>query len=330
MKIIYVGTPEYAFPPLNALLEEGLSVPMVITPPDMRQGRGRSKKAPPLKRKSLDKGLHVYQPESINSEQARERIASENPDLLVLCSFGKILSEDVLDIPDRGSINIHPSLLPRYRGPAPVVHTLLNGEEETGVTIFRMNGEVDAGPIIEQVRTEVDPYETTGELRDRLFSLAAEILPGVITDIREGRVRISRQDEQKKTRAPRLSKEDGRIDWNQSVREVWNHIRAMQPWPKAFSWLELSSRGQTYRVNIKEGRIPSGDEELKSAEEAGDIAEVTPREIRVQTGDGIFCIQRLQPENKQMMEVRDFINGYQPEPGDRFLHQPPNRNQEEQ
>ncbi len=320
MRIIYTGTPGYAIPPLKAILASGHEVPLVVTRPDARKGRGRKKSAPPVKKAAISQDIEVFQPSSINSEESVHRLEAADPDLLLVCSFGEILQQEVLEVPERGALNVHPSLLPRYRGAAPVAHTLLNGDEETGITIFRMEEEVDSGPIIEQVRTEIHPHEDREELRERLFELAAEVLPGVLKDMEERRIRLATQDDEEATDAPVLSKEDGRIDWGESAVKIRNRVRAVQPWPGAYTWLHMSNRGDTMRMNIIQGR------ELPGAEESGEegkIVEVGKKGIMVGTADGLFAIRKLQPENSRVMEAMDFINGYQPQAGDQFLTEPP-------
>ncbi len=317
MEIVYTGTPDYVIAPLDAILNSNHTVSLVVTPPDRASGRGRSREAPPLKKAALERGLHVYQPESINDDVAIERLSQEDADLMIVASFGKILSEEARNVTANPAINIHPSLLPRYRGPAPVARAILNGEKTTGVSFFQLTENVDAGPIISQFRTEIDPDETTGELRQRLFERAAEQLPALLDQYQQQEIELTPQDDSKATHAPFLRKEEARISWNKSAERIRNHVRAMQPWPTSFSWLDIADRNEPLRLKIFQGDV----KKTQHSEAApGTITQVDSNGLQVQTGEESFVVTELQPPNKQRMKIADFVNGYQPNTGDRFTN----------
>ncbi len=316
MRIIFAGTPAYAVPPLEALLDSNRDVRMVVTPPDRVSGRGQSTDASPIKKNAVEHGLTVFQPNSINEDDAVDRLAQEEPDLLVVASFGKILSRAVLEVPKKAAINIHPSLLPKYRGPSPVAQAILDGKEVTGVTIFEMDEKMDHGPLVRQVEVPIGTDETTGQLRRRLFQQSADMLPEVLQAYDEGRVEPMEQDHDQATYTSFFSKEDGRINWRSSAQEIYRRMRALKPWPNTFSMLDMESRTSALRIVIHEGRPVSGDENAAP----GTITDVSGEGLTVETGGGLFSITELQPANGRAMSTVDFINGYQPQEGDRFLN----------
>ncbi len=293
---------------------------MVITPPDVVSGRGQKEEVPPLKQAALDRGLHVYQPESINSHTSIERLTRAEADLMIVASFGKILSENARTVTTHPAINIHPSLLPEFRGPAPVARTLLAGKSRTGVTFFQLTDEVDAGPILEQFEVDIDSGETRGELRKRLFDRAADRLPSLLDRYENEEISLTEQNEENASYAPFLSKEEGFIPWRKSADQIWNHVRAMQPWPTAYSWLDLSGREDPLRMNVYHGTPePTGS----TGERPGTITGVGRKGLQVRAGEGTFRITEMQPSGGRRMDADDFINGYQPEAGDRFLEDIP-------
>lgn len=316
MRIIYAGTPTYVIPPLEALLDSEHDVPVVVTPPDRVSGRGQSTDAPPLKQAAVDHGVTVFQPDSINDADAVDRLAEEEPDLFVVASFGKILNRSVLEVPAKAAINIHPSCLPAYRGPSPVAQAILDGKETTCVTIFEMDEKMDHGPLVKREEVSIGSDETTEQLRERLFRRAAALLPELLTKYQEGRVERTEQEHDRATYTSFFSKEDGRIDWRHPARDVYRRIRAFKPWPRTFSFLEMEDRSSVLRIGIHDGR-PTPDD---ASVEPGTITEVSPGEMTVQTGEHQFAVTEVQPANKNAMDINDFINGYQPEEGDRFLN----------
>jgi len=319
MDIIYVGTPEYVVFPLDAILATGHHVSLVVTPPDRASGRGQSTDAPPLKKASLERGLDVYQPENINDERSVERLERDGADLMIVASFGKILSAEVREATAFPAINIHPSLLPKYRGPAPVARTILNGADRTGVTFFRMTDAVDEGPILHQVQTEIRNDENREGLRNRLFHLAADEIETVLTGHETGGLNPVEQEEEEATYAPFLSREEGIVDWTNSAEQIRNHMRAMQPWPSSYTWFEGADYDDPLRIKLYRGEPVASE----SSVFPGTVMDVSTDGITVQTGRGAFRITELQPSGKQRMDAADFVNGYQPETGDRFRCEPP-------
>ena len=316
MRIVYAGTPAYVIPPFEAILNSDHEVSLVVTPPDRVSGRGQSSDAPPLKKAAVDHGVTVFQPESINDPTAVNRLADVKPDLMVVASFGKIVNQAVLDVPDKAAINIHPSCLPKYRGPSPVAQAILDAQENTCVTIFEMDDKMDHGPIVECQEVSIGFDETTEQLRKRLFERAAELLPGVLKAYEEGGVVRVEQEHEQATYTSFFSKEDGRIDWRRPAADIYRQIRAFKPWPNTFSLLKMDGRSSALRIGIHNGRPTTDDADG----EPGTIAEVSGEGLIVRTGENRFRITEVQPANKQAMSIEDFINGYQPEEGDRFLN----------
>ncbi len=319
MCIIYAGSPDYVVPPLETLVASGHEVCLVITPPDRPSGRGQSVEAPPLKTAAQDMSLDVYQPDSINSPAAVDRLSDEEPDFIVVASFGKILTRELLQVPSEAAINIHPSYLPRYRGPSPVAGAILDGNDTTGITIFQMDEKMDHGPILQQKRTGIKSDETTGELRRRLFEESSSLLLETIQQYKEGTVQPREQDHDQATYTSFLSKQDGRIHWKKTSNEIYQQLRALKPWPGVYSWLEMGRRDELLRVHIDWG---TPVKEKDCSEDPGTIRDIEEDGVIVQTGDGGFKVERLKPENKSSMPAGDFVNGYQPKIGDRFRDNP--------
>jgi len=235
-------------------------------------------------------------------------------ELVVTAAFGRILSRDVLALPPLGCFNVHFSLLPAYRGPAPVARAILNGERETGISIFRMDEGTDTGPVLASARLAVDPGDTTGSLTGRLAGLAREILPSALEDVVRGRARYTPQDPALATHAPMIRKSEGRIEWTMGAEEIRTRIRAMDPWPGAFTYWQ-GKRLRLWRADSEPGEAPGGGE-------PGRVTEVRPHGIVVDTGRGSLVVVSLQVEGGKRLEAADFLRGHALAVGDRFLEEP--------
>jgi methionyl-tRNA formyltransferase len=326
-----MATGGFALPTFRALLEQsqtphGHSVVGLFTQPD-RTGRGHHRHVNPLKELAVERGLPVLQPEKANTPEAIESLAALAPDLCVVAAYGQILSPALLAVPRLGAINVHASILPKYRGAAPIQTAILQGETETGVTIFQIEPRLDAGPMLAIGRTPIGARETAGELESRLATLGAELTLHVVDQLARGTAQPIVQDSTQASRAPRLKKEHGRIDWKQSARQIDCQVRAFQPWPSAYSTLMLrnekgdssrSDSGRTVRLIILEVALAEGQFSSGSRAGAGTIVSVDNKHLVVQAGHGGVEIVRLQPEGKRAMTAGEFLAGYLVRQGDQF------------
>jgi methionyl-tRNA formyltransferase len=314
MRIVMMGTGLFARPTFEALLDSSYSVVGLVTQPDrdVGQERGSTRQTGlTLKELAQQRGIPVFQPESINTPEGVEGLRAWQPDLLVVAAYGQILSADVLGVPLRGGINVHGSLLPRYRGAAPIAWAILKGEQQTGVTIIRMSVSLDAGDILARESLDILPHETAGELEARLAPLGARLTLSVIEQMQAGTLQGEKQDPSLITRAPKLKKKDGLIDWNRTAAEVCRHIRAMQPWPTAYTFWH---RGTQAPVRLILSRAVEHREGTTTAS-PGQILPVDPHAavLHVAAGDGsVVEVQELQPAGKRRMSAADFLHGHRP------------------
>ncbi len=320
LRIVYMGTPDFAVPALKALINSRDLVVAVVTPPDRPRGRGRKLKPTAVKAAATKAGLPVYQPENVNAPESLEKIASWEPDVIVVAAYGQILRLNLLDLPPYGCINIHASLLPRYRGAAPINWAIANGEEETGVTIMQMDEGLDTGDMLLKKKTLIGPLETAGELHDRLAEMGAELIVDVMRLIHLDSLNPVAQDDEKSSYAPMLSRKDGAIDWNRSATEIANRIRGFNPWPGTFSLLRRED-GEEQRFKFHLAR-PVAADELDVGEEMapGTVlrASTTSGQLWIATGDGILDCLEIQAPGSRAMDARDFLNGQDISEGDRF------------
>jgi methionyl-tRNA formyltransferase len=299
-RIVFFGTPSFAIPTLKALLKGPDQVVGVVTQPDREKGRGRKVILSPVKELSLQNHLIPLQPEKAKEEAFQETLRDLQPDLIVVVAYGQILTKSVLDIPKYGAINVHASLLPKYRGAAPIAWAILNGEAVTGVTTMMMDEGMDTGNILLQREVPMGDEETSETLQDRLASAGAQLLLETLERVKEENILPIPQDHSKATYAPPLKKEDGHIDWRKGAKEIDRQIRAFNPWPGAFTkwgdrWLKIY-KGET-RV-----RKPTG--------EGGTVVWVGSDLIEVETGENSFLIREVQLEGKKRMTARDFLSGH--------------------
>ncbi|HBR17715.1 MAG: methionyl-tRNA formyltransferase [Deltaproteobacteria bacterium RIFCSPLOWO2_12_FULL_43_16] len=296
-----MGTPEFAAPSLKTLIAAGEDVAAVVTQPDKPKGRGKHLSPPPVKELALKYNIPVLQPEKIRDEAFINIIQKLRPDIIVVIAYGKILPKAILDIPPKGCINVHASLLPKYRGAAPINWAIINGEKETGITTMLMDEGMDTGDILLTERVEIQDNDTTDSVYEKLKDIGANLLIKTISGLKKGMVRPIDQDDSYATYAPMLKKEDGRIDWAIKPEEIRNLIRGMYPWPGAYT------RWEGKQLKIFKAQVAS---EERTSEEPGVIIKTSTDGIYVATGAGILLITELQPENKSKMSASEFIKGY--------------------
>ncbi len=291
-----MGSPDFSLPTLRQLAQI-YQVVGVVTQPDRASGRGRELKAPPVKLLAQELNIPVIQPQKLREPEAMQQLREWNPDLIVVAAFGQILKKDVLDLPKFGCINVHASLLPRWRGAAPINAAVLAGDEETGVTIMKMDVGLDTGPMLSMKRIRIKPDDTAGSLFDALSTLGADLLIETLPVYMDGKIAPEPQPEDGATYAPMLKKEDGRLDFNQSAIELERRIRAMNPWPGA--WFEWN--GNLLKVSrgvVNEGR----------GKEVGSRLIVDGRPA-VRCADGILILDEVQPPGKKVMPGKAFLSG---------------------
>jgi len=298
-RLIFFGTPQFAVPALEALRSAGYEIPLVVTQPDRPRGRKKKPVPPPVKVKALERGLTVIQPQNPNDPSFLEILRQTTPDLIVTVAYGHLLNRGVLSLPSFGCINLHASLLPKYRGAAPIAWAILSGDTVTGVTVMLMDEGMDTGPILRRRETPILPDDTTESLTEKLAQIGAEILPDTIRDFARGALFPLPQDHRQATLAPPLKKSDGQIDWRKPAIEIERKIRAMIPWPGAFTRIEKRIL-KIYRAAITE-KIPSlapGD---------GNIDDET---WVVNTGRDALTLLEIQLEGKKRMHIREFLKGF--------------------
>jgi methionyl-tRNA formyltransferase len=307
LNLVFCGTPAFAVPTLEKLIETGFSVSLVVTQPDRPRGRGMELAPSPVKRKALDLGLPVMQPEKIKDNyEFRARMTSIQPNAIVVVGYGRLIPQWMIDLPAFGNINLHASLLPKYRGAAPIQWAIAHGDSVTGVTTMRINAGLDTGDILLQQEAPIAPEDTAETLAPRLAAIGADLMIETLHGLAAGTIHPRRQQDSEATLAPALKKEDGRMDFNCSAHEIWNRLRGFQPWPGAFT----SFRGKN--LNVWEARPIS--------------AHAAPGQIVIDHGRLIVgCghetaleLITVQLEGKKRMSARDFMHGYQPADGERL------------
>jgi methionyl-tRNA formyltransferase len=306
LRIAMLGTGDFAVPTFERLCDSRHEVIALITQPDKPQGRKGEIILSRIKLAAQARNIGVEQPESINAPEGLELVRTLAPDLLVTAAYGQILSADVLSIPRLGGINLHGSILPKYRGAAPVARAIQDGEAETGVTVIRMTPRVDAGGMLSIARTPIGPNETAGELEDRIAALGAPLVIDAIEALAAGSATFLPQDASAVTKAPKLKKDDGRIDWSLPAQTIHNLVRAMQPWPIASTEWERSP-GKPVRLIVHETRVEDGQGE------PGRVIEAKGDRLVVAAGEGTIRLVRVQLEGKKAMGAEEFLRGYRAE-----------------
>ncbi len=309
MNIVFMGTPEFALPTLKALHSSKHLVQAVVTQPDRPKGRGRELQPPPIKQYALNEGITVFQPEKASSKEFVETLNQLNPDLIVVIAYGQILRENLLNVPKNFCMNIHASILPKYRGAAPINWAIINGETETGVTTMRMDRGLDTGDMLLKKVVPINWKDTAKELHDILAYEGSQLTLKTLNALENNSLKFISQNDEDSSYAPKLSKENGLVPWEKKSIEIYNLIRGVQPWPGAFTFLNEKRLG-ILRVEISDGL---------SDDLPGCIARVSDYGIEVGTGDGRIIIKELRPEGKKPMSAKSFLQGNIIKPGNTFL-----------
>ena len=315
-RIIMLGTGDFALPTFLHLCETGHDVVGLVTQPDRPQGRKQELIPSRIKLAAVAAVVPVFQPEDVNAPDAIAAIRTLEPDVLVTAAYGQILSAELLGVPRLGGVNLHGSVLPAYRGAAPVARAIERGETETGVTVILMNPRVDAGGMLSVATTPIDPDETAGDLEDRLASLGAPLVAQAVADLAAGNARVRPQQRLKVTKAPKLQKEHGLIDWSKPSRAVHDHVRAMQPWPVAYTfWLRPLVPVATQLRLIVHRTEPVT---LPADQPAGTVVEAQGDRLVVAAGQGGVRLHTVQVAGRKSMPAADFLRGHPIYPGDLF------------
>ena len=293
-----MGTPDFAVPVLSRLIDEGHDIVAVYSQPDRPSGRGRKLVPTPTKRFAEERGIEVRQPDSLRSDAECAGLASLSPEVIVVAAYGLFLPAEVLEIPPLGCLNLHPSLLPRYRGPSPVVSAILNGDADTGVTIMKLDEGMDSGALMAQERVPIAERETGPELTRRLFELGADLLVDTLPGWASGSVQASPQDESQATFTTLVKKEDGEIDWTDDAEWLARKVRAYEPWPGTFT------RWDGKLLKILDAKCAEG------ATSPGHVVGLDDGGIGIGTGDGLLVVNKLQNEGRRPSNAQDFVRGY--------------------
>lgn len=325
MRILFMGTPDFAVPCLEALVKNGRDVVGVVTQPDRPKGRGRQLAPSPVKVKAIQYGIPVYQPEKIKTPEFVSRLKEIRPDLIVVVAFGQLLSPEILDLPPYGCVNVHASLLPRYRGAAPIHWAVINGEQETGVTTMYMDRGLDTGDMILRQVIPIEEDDTVGSVHDKLAEAGAGLLVKTIDEIEQGRAPRIPQDHNAATYAGMLKREHERIDWNREARDLRNLIRGMNPWPGAYTTLGDKVL-KVWKAEVFTGCLGSGGETAAQGTcgaavpgETGKVLEIIPGQgMVVQTGKGRLLLKEVQLQGSRKMTVEEFLRGHPLKPGTRL------------
>jgi methionyl-tRNA formyltransferase len=307
MRIVFMGSAELAIPSLKALLESDENeVVGVVSQPDRPAGRKRVPTPCPLKAFSESRGLHILTPEKVGAPEVVDAISVLKPDLFVVVAYGQYIPSRIIELAPFEAINVHPSLLPKYRGSAPIQWAIANGDQETGVSIIYVAKKMDAGDILRQKIFPIDSHETSQTLHDKLAVLGAQLLLGAIDDIRTGKVNRTVQDESQVVEIRKLAKEDGAIDWSQTATTLRNRIRAFDPWPGSTCILPTGEILKVWRAELEEGVSTAPGEVLDDS-------------LLVSTADGSLRLVEVQPVGKKRMPAESFLNGHPVKPGEKLV-----------
>jgi methionyl-tRNA formyltransferase len=314
IRIIMLGTGDFAAPTFEHLIKTGHDIVALVTQPDRPQGRRQEIVASAIKRSAEARRIAVMQPEDVNAPVSLDRIRELKPDLLVTAAYGQILSAALLSIPSLGGINLHGSILPAYRGAAPIERAIQNGETETGVTVIRMTPQIDAGGMLSIARAVIGPDETAGELEERLAQLGAPLVAEAIAVLVTGRAMVLPQDRSKVTKAPKLRKEDGLINWSRPAQAVHNLVRAMQPWPVAYTTWQprLPVAKGPVRLIVHKTAVVDG------CGAPGEVLEAAGDRLIVAAGEGAVGLRTIQLPGKKPGTAAEFLRGHRAQPGDQM------------
>lgn len=309
MKIVFMGTPDFAAGALEALIEAGHEITAVVTQPDKAKGRSKELQFPPVKETALAHNIPVLQPIRIKRPEEIECLKQYEADIYVVAAFGQILSQEILNMPKYGCLNIHASLLPKYRGASPIQSVILDGEEETGITIMQMDAGIDTGDMLLKKSIEIESNDTYETLHDKLKVLGGEAIVEALELLETGALVPEMQDHEQSSHVKMITKEMGNIDFAKSAREIDCLVRGLNPWPSAFTFYK-GKQMKIWKVSV---------EDATSTETPGTITEVTKNEIKVACGSGAISILELQLEGKKRMTAHDFLLGVKVQVGDMFL-----------
>lgn len=308
MRVIFMGTPDFAVGTLEEIIKAGHEVVLVVSQPDKAVGRSKALRYTPVKECALEHGIEVYQPQKVRDSECIERLRTYHPDIIIVEAFGQIIPRAILDMPRYGCVNVHASLLPKYRGAAPIQWAVINGDAVTGVTTMRMDEGLDTGDMILKEEVKIRADETGGSLFDRLSEVGAKLCVRTMEAIDAGTATYTPQDNSQATHTAKIYKEMGSIDWKQGAKEIECLIRGLDPWPSAYTRLGDKM------LKIWKAQVVSEE----SGAEPGCIVKVEKDHILVQTGKGMLAISELQLEGKKRMPVEAFLNGYEIEEGTYF------------
>lgn len=313
MRIVFMGTPEFAVPSLDMLVKNGYNVVAVVTQPDKPKGRGNRLASPPVKEYALKAGIEVLQPEKVKTGDFTGKLREIAPDLLITVAYGRILSQEILDIPVLGCINVHGSLLPKYRGAAPIQWAVINGEKVTGITTMFTDIGMDTGDMLLKREVEIGEEETAGELHDRLAVIGAEVLRDTLEELKKGTLKRIPQPSEEATYAPMINKETGRIDWNKTPAEIYNLVRGTTPWPGAYTFY----KGERMRVwKIANPNLAKNNDASCTDAVPGRVLKVGKDGITVQAGSGTAKILELQFDSGKRMTVEQYLAGHKIDEGE--------------
>ncbi len=318
IRIIMLGTGDFALPTFNLLCDTGHNVIALVTQPDRPQGRKQELIPSEIKRSAQARGVRVDQPENVNAPESLELIRQLAPDLLVTAAYGQILSGELLGVPKHGGINLHGSILPSYRGAAPVARAIQNGETETGVTVILMTPRIDAGGMLSIGKTPIDVDETAGELEARLATLGAPLVIQAIADLVQGTAHVIPQVKSRVTRAPKLRKEDGLIDWNRSARSIHDLVRAMKPWPSASTTLPGTGQPDRPPIRLIIHKTEFAESPFNPGAAPGTVLEASGDRLLIATAEGALRLVSVQVPGKKPVTAAELLNGYRLVPGDRL------------
>jgi methionyl-tRNA formyltransferase len=313
LRIVFFGTPAFAVPTLDALLGSRHAVVGVVTQPDRPRGRGHKTVHAPVKARAVEAGVPTLQPERLKDPLFREALDALTADLGVVAAYGRILPDAVLNAPPLGMVNVHASLLPKYRGAAPIHRAVIAGETVTGITIMRVVQALDAGPMLASASRPIGPDESSDEVEHGLARIGADLLRSTLDDLAAGCATEAAQDESLATYAHRLTKEDGAVDWSWSARRIHDLIRGLHPWPHAVTFL-----GERRLILLRSAVLP----DATSTEASGAILRATGDELHIATGEGVIHLLEIQVEGGRPMSVREFMAGHHLMRGDRFRAAP--------
>jgi len=314
MNMVYLGSGEFGIECLNALAQSSYSLAFIVTQPQHPAGRGRKPRPTPVAHWAKANSIPFIETDDINTPQVIEKIAYFQPDLIVVIAFGQKIGTEIINLPPKGAINVHASLLPKYRGAAPINWTIINGETETGISIITLAEKMDAGLICAQAKTEILPEETAGQLHDRLAKMAAPLLLETISKIDDGSVVYTEQDHSKATRAPKLKKSNGFLDFTAPAKLLRRKILGLWPWPGASAVYLSKKTAKHLRVTIAMAQL------IQTSNPAHLPAGTLDENLNVICGQDALKIIKIKPEGSGLMDFKDFVNGRQTQPGDMFTN----------